>query len=174
MIKRILNTLESFGGKINDTLDSGYYTEFSNLVITAKATRNIVSDINVMLLQIMNHEPINTKWEKINSLTFKDIDALSSFISVMCTSAQDELYNAKARLLDVSNNHTLSNAESSMYALCNELLSSLNFVKLYLKEVNKHPENWSFNSIESFSCIIYYMNQTLIDYFDKELNKIAT
>ena len=169
MIKDIINKLFNHKNKIDDV----YYEDFNNLVSTAKAIRNIISDINVMLSQIMNHEPINTKWEKLNSLTFKDVDELSSFISVMCTSAHDEIYNAKSKLLDISDNHKLTNAESSMYSLCDELLSSLNFVKIYSANVNKHPDNYTFDSIESFANTIYHMNQTLINHFDKELKKIT-
>ena len=169
MIKDIINKLFNRKNKIDDA----YYTEFSNLVNNAKAIRNIIADMNVMLLQIINHEPINTRWEKINSLTFKDVGELYSFIVTLCTSAQDELNNAKAKVLETYGRHALSRTESSIYSLCDELLSSLELVKIYSANVNKYPENWTFDSIDTFANAIYYMNQTLIDHFDTEMKKIA-
>lgn len=169
MIKDIINKLFNHKNKIDDV----YYEEFSNLVSTAKATRNIVSDINVMLSQIMNHEPINTKWEKLNSLTFKDVGDLSLFISVMCASVHEELSRAKARVSGISNTHTMSSAESSMYALCDSVVSSLILISTFSLKVNKHPEDWTFDSIESFANTIFHMNQQMIDYFDMELKNIT-
>ena len=142
-------------------------TEFEILVATTNLACGILSEINIMLLQIMNHDKIDTKFEKLNSLVFRDINDISLFMEAVhetfCLEIDDALYNHTR----ASSNYIRPDNEDMFRLVCKKALSTSHFIQEYIVMVNTDPNNLGFSSLVSFTSTIYYMTKYLLESFYK-------